>query len=396
MPPWRRGANGGDYCPGYVAVCVNIYSLRKFVKAQQYPIFGPMAADRSDTTYNNENAQFANGFRVSIPGILLQLFKLWRTMKRQEPYFEARAQELLEPLLAEKNQLKPSGLVRIRKYWELSLHVICRSFYQLNGWKLSAIEEENILRLSLLSPFYDDLFEEGIPAERIQSLTANPHGFQPEFPEEKIVYTLYCSILNSLKDPASFKNQFLQVFHWQQRSLEQKNIAVSEATLSAIMIEKSYHSFLLFYRLLERFPSPQELELVRRVAGLLQFTNDVFDVYKDIQHNVYTVPNLYGDYSKLRAWLLNEVHLLNSQLAELPFPVKGKKKNTITFHAMNAMCLLALEQLARNTGGKADIDRLRMMRREELVCDMDRFGMTMKWLLKVKALSRMKGLPGRN
>lgn len=357
------------------------------MKVLQNPIFGPMAADRSDTTYNNENTQFANGFRVTIPGILLQLFKLWRTMKRQEPYFEARAQELLEPLLAEKNRLKPSGLVRIRKYWELSLHVICRSFYQLNGWKLSATEEENILRLSLLSPFYDDLFEEGIPAERIQSLTADPHGFQPEFPEEKIVCTLYCSILDSLKDPASFKTQFLQVFHWQQRSLEQKHIAVSEAALSAIMIEKSYHSFLLFYRSLERFPSPQELELVRRVAGLLQFTNDVFDVYKDIQHNVYTIPNLYGDYRKLRAWLLNEVHLLNRQIAGLPFPVKGKKKNTITFHAMNAMCLLALEQLERNTGGKAGIDRLRTMRRDELVCDMDGMWMKILWLRKVKKLA---------
>lgn len=348
-------------------------------------------AAHSNTVFAAENLSSFNGLGVTIPGITLQLFRLWRTMKRQEPYFEARTQELLVPLLAEKNRLKPSGLVRIRKYWELSLHVICGSFYELNGWKLSATEEENILRLSLLSPFYDDLFEEGILAERIRSLTADPHGFQPEFPNEKIVCTLYCSILDSLKDPASFKTQFLQVFHWQQRSLEQKDMAVSEAALSAIMIEKSYHSFLLFYRLLERFPSAQELELVRRVAGLLQFTNDVFDVYKDIQHNVYTIPNLYGDYSKLRAWLLNEVHLLNRQLAELPFPVKGKEKNSITFHAMNAMCLLALEQLERNTDGKADIDRLRTMRRDELVCDMDHFGMKMKWLSKVKALCGMKG-----
>lgn len=362
----------------------------KFVKVLQYPIFGPMAADRSDTTYNNENTQFANGFRVSIPGILLQLFKLWRTMKRQEPYFEARAQELLVPLLAEKNRLKPSGLVRIRKYWELSQHFICGSFYELNGWKLSRAEEENILRLSLLSPFYDDLFEEGIDAERIRSLTADPHGFQPAHPNEKIVRALYCSILESLKDPASFKNQFLQVFHWQQRSLEQKNITVSEAALAEIMIGKSYHSFLLFYRLLEHFPSADEVQVMHRVAGLLQFTNDVFDVYKDVQHKVYTIPNLYGDYSKLREWLLKEVRLLNGQLAALPYPDKAKKKNAITFHAMNAMCLLALEQLARNTGGKADTDRLRTMRRDELVCDMDRFGMKIKWLWKVKALCRMK------
>ena len=359
------------------------------MKALQNPIFGPMSVDRSETIFNKRSTPFSPEYRVTIPGTLTHLFRLWRTMKRQESYFEARVQELLAPLLSEKNQLKSSSLVRIRKYWELSQHVICGSFYELNGWKLSATEEENILRLSLLSPFYDDLFEEGIPAERIQSLTANPHGFQPEFPEEKIVYTLYCSILNSLKDPASFKNQFLQVFHWQQRSLEQKNIAVSEATLSAIMIEKSYHSFLLFYRLLERFPSPEELETIRRVAGLLQFTNDVFDVYKDIQHNVYTIPNLYGDYGKLRTWLLDEVRLLNGQLAALPNAVKAKKKNAITFHAMNAMCLLALEQLERNTGGKADIARLRMMHRKELVCDMDRFGVKIRWLWKVKALCGM-------
>ncbi|MGV3765527.1 MAG: hypothetical protein ACO1NW_05335 [Chitinophagaceae bacterium] len=350
-----------------------------------------MAADRSDTTYNNENPAFINAFRVTMTDILLQVFRLWRTMKRHESYFETRVQELLVPLLPEKNQLKPSSLVRIRKYWELSLHFICGSFYERNGWKLIRREEENILRLSLLSPFYDDLFEEGIDTERIKSLTADPHRFQPAHPKENIVCTLYCSILESLNDPFSFKSQFLQVFHWQQRSLQQKDITVSEAALAEIMIEKSYHSFLLFYRLLERFPSTDELDLMRRVAGLLQFTNDVFDVYKDVQHNVCTIPNLYGDYSKLRKWLLKEVRLLNGQLAALSFPVKAKKKNAITFHAMNAMCLLALEQLGRNTGGKADIAQLRTMHRKELVCDMDGFWVKIKWLWKVKALCGMKG-----
>lgn len=349
-----------------------------------------MSADRSETIFHNRGAAFSPEYRVTIPGILTHLYRLWRTMKRHEPYFETRVEELLAPLLPGKNQLNPSNLVRIRKYWELSLHFICGSFYERNGWKLSRREEENILRLSLLSPFYDDLFEEGIDAERIRSLTANPQGFQPAHPKEIIVCTLYCSILESLNDPVSFKEQFLQVFHWQQRSLEQKDIAVSEAALTEIMIGKSYHSFQLFYRLLEHFPSADELDLMRRVSGLLQFTNDVFDVYKDVQHNVYTVPNLYGDYSKLRKWLLDEVRLLNGQLAALPNPVKAKKKNTITFHAMNAMCLLALEQLERNTGGKADIARLRMMHRKELVCDMDDFLMKIKWLWKVEALCGMK------
>lgn len=362
------------------------------MKGRQNHIFGSMSnAAHSDTVHAAGNLASFNGFGVTIPGILTQLFRLWRTMKRQEPYFETRVQELLAPLLPEKNQLTPSSLVRMRKYWELSQHFICGSFYELNGWELSGAAEENILRLSLLSPFYDDLFEEGVPAARIRSLTDDPHKFQPAHPNEKIVCALYCSILESLKDPASFKNQFLQVFHWQQRSLEQKDIAVSEAALAEIMIKKSYHSFQLFYRLLERFPSAEELDLVRPVAGLLQFTNDVFDVYKDVQHNVYTIPNLYGDYSKLHEWLLNEVRLLNGQLAALPYPDKAKKKNAITFHAMNAMCLLALEQLERNTGGRADITRLRMMRRKELVCDMDVFWAKVKWLWKVKALCSMKG-----
>jgi hypothetical protein len=311
----------------------------------------------------------------------------WR-LKKQARYFNEHLPLMLAQLSAgQSNDFSAGTIRRINKYWQLSLNVICNSLYQLRGLQLSEDEQHRILLLSIFGPLYDDLFDDHILShEQLDAFTRQPEKHIPQSFEEHVVKEVYLQLLSLSPDREKVIAHLHEVFVWQQASLKQMSPDVSEADLYEITYKKSYYSILLYYSILDHYPAAAVQKMLYPMAGLLQLTNDAFDVYKDVHSGIYTIPNLYRNFERLQQHFMDAVAEFNHYLAQLPFAQPAKAFYSITMHALHGMGCIAMQQLKANTRGVASMAELASLGRKALVCDMDSLSQQIKWVKQVKYL----------
>ncbi|GAA4315338.1 class 1 isoprenoid biosynthesis enzyme [Compostibacter hankyongensis] len=284
--------------------------------------------------------------------------------------------------------LSTNDLYRITKYWQLALNLICGGLYRLRGLPLTEAEQQRIMLLSIFGPLYDDLFDEKILCyEQIEALTKSPEGYIPHNAKDELLKKIYLRLLDVAPYPEEMKGHLFRVFIWQKASMKQLDPHIGEEELYEITYNKCYHSILLFCAVLDHPLTAEMQKMLYPMAGLLQLTNDAFDVYKDMQSDIYTLPNLYPDYKRLLHHFMNEVALFNERLMNLPFPGREKKIYSITVHALNGMGHMSLEQLSIAGRYVSNAAGLKALSRKELVCDMDTFGQKIRWVKRVCALA---------
>jgi hypothetical protein len=285
------------------------------------------------------------------------------------------------------DSFEPGSVKRFNKYWQLALNVICRSFYDLLGKQLSEQEQHRILLLSVFGPLYDDLFDDHILShEKIEAFTLHPESHEPGSFKEHALRKIYLLLLEQVPCREKLLDHMHQVFTWQKASLKQMHPGIEEEELYQITYRKSYYSILLFHSILDHYPPKAVADMLFPMAGLLQLTNDAFDVYKDLRSGIYTIPNVCLDYGRIQQRFLHDVAQFNRSLASLPFVPEAKGNYKITIHALHAMGWMALEQLKENTRGAEDSRALGMLSRKQLVCDMDNFPQKLRWIKQVKQL----------
>jgi hypothetical protein len=323
---------------------------------------------------------------VSTFSILRGVFTLHLQLKKQERYLNNYLPVLLREIVPGCYEtFTPTHIKRTIKYWQLSLNVICDNLYILTGKKLSSDEHNRIILLSVFGPLFDDLFDDHLlDHEQISSLVAKPEAYVPINATDQLVTKIYLELLHLTPHPHLLTKHMQELFHWQQASLKQLQNNITEEELYEITYNKSYYAVLLYCAVMNDYPNQELLEIIYPVAGLLQLTNDAFDVWKDVQKGVYTLPNLYRNFEQLKQQFLTETALINQKLWQLPYPTKNKQAFAITVHCLPAMGWMSLEQLQKATAGISDFEALRALSRQQLVCDMDSVSQKMKWLQNIR------------
>lgn len=325
---------------------------------------------------------------ISLYKIIRHLNSLRRRLKQQDQYVRQHLPPLLLSLEEGQSQKFPDKAVkRVIKYWQLALNIVCNNLYHLTGKDLSGEEQQRILLLSIFGPLYDDLFDDNILShEEIESFTLYPEKHDPQSFTAHIAKKAYLQVLALSPDRELVIRHLHNVFTWQKASLRQMCEDVAEDELYEITYQKSYHSVLLFCSVLDHYPADNIVEMLYPMAGLLQLTNDAFDVYKDINSGIYTIPNLYRDFDKLQQQFMADVARFNHALRHLPFSRHAKGNYSITIHALHAMGWMAIAQLKENTRGVSNMAELAALGRKALVCDMDNLQQKMRWVKEVKYL----------
>lgn len=326
---------------------------------------------------------------VSNYRILSRMLSLYQQVKKQEGFLRTHLPIALNGLVPDFNQAFTAAHVkRITKYWQLGLNLVCGNLYDLTGKKLSADEHKRIVLLSVFGPLFDDLFDDKIlNHEQITSLVSKPETYIAANDTDRLVVKLYLEILRNLPKKALFIEQLQAVAHWQQESLKQLNENITEEALYQITYNKSYYAVLLYCAVLNEYPNEELRGMLFPIAGLMQLTNDAFDVYKDVNNGVYTLPILYRNFEKLQQHFMNEVARINNTLWKLPSTKKAKQNYAITIHSLHAMGWMALEQLKQETTGIPTVADLRTLSRKVLVCDMDSLKQIRKWLSHIRRIA---------
>jgi hypothetical protein len=328
---------------------------------------------------------------------LSRMFALYRKIKKQERFIKGHLPRLLADVAPGFHEtFSARHIKRITKYWQLGLNLICENLYHLTGKNLSDDERQRIILLSIFGPLFDDLFDDKIlEQEQIASLIAKPEAYIAVNSTDRLVTKLYLELLRLTPNRQLFIEQLQAVSFWQNESLKQLTDSITEEELFLITYNKSYYAVLLFCAVLDDYPNGDLLKMLYPIAGLMQLTNDAFDVYKDVHNGVYTLPNLYRNFGQLQQHFMTEVASINYKLGQMPYPAQRKQAYAITIHSLHAMGWMALEQLKEVTANCSTFNELGKMSRKSLVCDMDSLKQKRKWLKHIRRLTNYYDLSTR-
>lgn len=323
------------------------------------------------------------------------LFRMYFRMRRQRSAMRRRLQETLSGLLPEAPSILPQPLIqRMYQCQEIAYYVVCGALARMQGRQLTETEQIRQTLLSIMTPLFDDLCNGPSGSARICELTNHSHAFVPLNGSESLLREAYLRLLSHAANPAVVSAHFRDVCHWREQSLRQQDADISEAELFRITYHKSYHTVLLFYTAFDRYPSPGETALAFPMAGLMQLTSDVFDVWENIRAGIYTIPILHRRYGRLEKRFMAESARFNQALMRLPYPAGRKKEYAQTVHALHAMGLVAIRRLRSETNGVQDLADLALLGQKRLVCRMDDWRGWMAWARKIRELTNLLAFEG--
>lgn len=107
------------------------------------------------------------------------------------------------------------------------------------------------------------------------------------------------------------------------------------------------------------------------LGGVIQLTNDLYDIYKDMQEGIITLAIRARQHEVIYALFHKHAQALNESIRKLPVTNSHKSDLSIILNVIAAFGYVALDNLARLQGNKA-LPAFETLARKELIIDMEK------------------------
>lgn len=326
---------------------------------------------------------------TTIPGNILHtpatVAALIRNVKKQQAFIR----EHIQPDLAEADQkndgsLEISDFKKITGYYGLSVPAILgESLAILRNLPLSERERFALTYMGATTGLFDDFFDKyKLQEEKIMMLLDHPEKLKGENAAQDLFIHFYKKALGKIHNTGKVLEFCRKVYDAQIESKKQAEPGLTREQIFQTTIHKGGVS-VLFYRAAMAHPFlPGEEEALYEIGGLMQFGNDVFDIFKDRNNHIYTLMTT--------AEKIDDVRKMFRQQIEKSFEAFGKlnyKPNDIKkFLRMISLCLCSrcfvfFDQLENKQQSTGNMFRPELYSRQDLVCDMEKTSNKWKTLL---------------
>lgn len=293
---------------------------------------------------------------------------------------------LLRSLLGGPNfqGLSRADKARVRQYAQLVPSIAITAYRVLATWRLSRDERTAITLLSAATPLIDDYFDD--PARsplRLQSLIASPEACIPEDEKESYLLELLRFLHVKTQDSTHFHALADRVVMAQMASKSQTDVLTTWEDLRQIALEKGGASTLLFHALLQRPPVEGAEIAMYHLGGMMQFLDDIFDVYEDSRAGIRTTVTAAARLTTLRGAYRADREALAGHFRALPLPAYRIERFLHLLPALWALGDVALDQWERASTPETDVFDPNNRSRKELVCDMARIRNQLRWIRRL-------------
>lgn len=290
--------------------------------------------------------------------------------------------------------LDENDLKKITGYYGLAVPAILgEAFCALRNEAMTDKERMASTSQGAMTGLGDDFFDKQRLSEQgVKDFIEMPEKFSGNSASEKLFLSFYKTALANAPAPGLMKDQLYKVFHAQLLSKQQDRPGLSQEVIKDITIRKGAES-LLYYRTAFEHPIQKaEEKMLYSLGGLMQLSNDIFDVYNDHQSGVNT---MITTATKIKDLRLQYTALLQIG-KDAAFKSGYSKKNVRKFLGMLyigifSRCYVCLDQMQKIEKRTAGIFDLTKYSRRDLICDMDTFMNKMsslKYHLKLSRINR--------
>ncbi|MCX6350293.1 MAG: hypothetical protein NTX03_00345 [Bacteroidetes bacterium] len=295
---------------------------------------------------------------------------------------------ILKLLKGDGGDLTKTELNRIRKYCIISPTLLGYGFALLRGERITKDERYSLLRISAATPFFDDFFDDSnLSINKLEQVFIKQREFVSQNPKEAIFYNLL------YQKPGVEKLEALipiaqKIFEAQQEAQALVSTKVlSKEIVVDLSLKKGGYSSLLFWKILAKENSIEMVEIAFQAGRIIQFTDDIFDLWFDLQEGIQTLATTAKSIFELERDYINEIKILEDLV--INSGIEKKKTDAFMRHQniFYSLGFAALRQLKRLCKENETFNPANYSRKQ-LVCDMELWGNRLAWfkyLLKIKS-----------
>jgi hypothetical protein len=309
--------------------------------------------------------------------------RLRKELKKQHAYIQTFLNAYLDEL-----QKKYGGtfgeeqLKKIRQYYGLFIPtILCSSYKHLYDESYTEAERKRATLFGILTPVGDDLFDiDKLDVEAINEITYHPESYVAKTFSAHIAKEIQSFMLKDVPSKREYLEAAKNVYEIQLETIKQTNLTITDSELEQITFAKGGYSVIIYHQIMEKPASEAMWKVLFYVGSLMQFGNDLFDMFKDLRDGIITLPDRCTDYTKLRQLFLSRVKECNSLIYALPYKQNKKEEFAVAMHLIISRALVVIDKmvgLEKQLGRPLNYKKLT---RRQLICDMEKPGNILKWL----------------
>lgn len=259
-------------------------------------------------------------------------------------------------------------------YYTLQSSITALWFGTLHGRRLTEAERKAKRFAGAFTVFQDDLTDN--PDYQYQSfmdLVEAPEQKVLHHREEWLAWFCYQTMLHAAPDASLVRRTAVLAEQGQHDSRRQLQQNLRDEELQEISFHKGGAATLFYRSMMQPAISPAEEKMIYASGDLLQWCNDIFDVYKDHHAGVQT---LFTSASDLKPWKLQfvqKLEIIKAQLRQLPMPPKGKKSFWHQYLSVACRGLVCFDQLIALQDATGGVFNIAQYERQPTICDMEKW-----------------------
>lgn len=302
--------------------------------------------------------------------IILLILKAAFTLKKS-------AQETITIMKALEHQhqgkFDPSAIKKAARFQGVQQVFINDAFVQLINRNTNTFERTSNKLYFILTGLYDDIIDQQILDEKsLNQLFEDPSTAKTDLFETKVLVDVHLSLLKRVQNIADYTSTLANIHQAQKDSLQQINSTINKDALLDITLRKGGYSLLMCRQYID-LPSSKELDICwYHLGGIIQITNDLFDIYKDLQEGIKTIPNSVKNVNEIQNVYEQLVNNFIISLQHLPFEKRKIDVLKIKLSPIPAFGYLAIHNLIKLQDQQEELPNLTTVPRKSLIIDMEK------------------------
>ena len=266
---------------------------------------------------------------------------------------------------------------KITGYYGLAVPAILgEALCALRGFKMTLPERMALTYQGAMTGLFDDFFDkEKISDETVKVFMEKPAEISGINSRQKLFLQFYKKALHYANNPALMLHYLQKVYEAQIESKKQSSPgSLTKEEIKRITLNKGGVSVLFYRSVLSNALFKEEEDALYQMGGLMQFGNDIFDVYKDSVSHIDTLMTTTKKVNDVRTMFNQITESSFSSFSQTKYADKNIRKfQRLIFMSLCSRCFVCLDQLESKEKKSDNIFSPQLYSREDLVCDMDTF-----------------------
>lgn len=286
-----------------------------------------------------------------------------------------RAEAVMQRLEAQFGERMPEEARRkVITSYSIYQPMIVDAFIALRGREATTEEKERLVLYFICSGAFDDFVDRNeLSSEDLHTISFHPENFQPHRIEEKMFLHCHLTLRNFVHDRASYDETSRGLFRAQLDSVRQTSPEpMQEEELLRITLEKGGYAVHLCHFYLDHDAFETERSCWYRIGGIIQLTNDLFDIWRDGQAGIQTLANKMTNAHVFHDFLSALVQEMMQIIGELPVTNARKHAFLLNMMAVCSFSDMAVNRLRRIQGNEPQLPDIKNLPRKALIMDMEK------------------------